>query len=337
MPLPGENSVRNVALRKQAATSPVRVQANAMFQRGLTDQAYRESFDIPKWTDRACYVYVRGERLRNKPRQSGKPVFSDRQITATRRKHYGRKGAGDHIVDGVPVTERGDWVVDGFPLHSWNRSGGVITPAVFARPVFMKTEEMQRSNAIWAKQIQQTAEVTKLGVPNFEVAMGGGKRPPGKLLYAKRIARAGDNRTKVIEIYMELAPRAPVRDACWDLPADLKIPRYRGNRPRAPIWGVLPPDKLPAELLDRPLADGKDPASRAAWQAARHLAINPQLPKAEVDRLQAIISAADLSEEEMEDVAGLVAKPSKPVAVDPSGPPRGQGGPPISIEEAERL
>jgi len=215
-------------------------------------------------------------------KRSGKPILTDKQIIAMRRKRFARKGAGIHIMEGIPVKQSGDFLTDNFAHFAWQTFGGLHRPIHFAQASYLTVGEMLAALKFWS-QGRPTKQKVITNATTKTV------KKDGKEITVDR--EGSELRDKVSALYTKLAKLAPEKDAAWSLAGEVKYNRYLGaGRQRKPVWGPITPDLLPPEMVDPILGPGMD---------------------------------------------GPDDTPITPA--DPHGPPRGHGGPPISVEEVERM
>jgi len=247
--------------------------------------------------------YAANEKRAAKPPIAPKPILTDREIIKMRRERFARKGDKPiNVIDGVPVKANGDYIIKNFFHYAMQTADGLQRPIHFAQPSYLTLVEMQGAIKFWAA-----------------------RSAPKK----QRIKEAGDNRDMVSALYLKFSRLAPEYDSPISLPGEVKYTSFRGARQRSPNFGPFLPSLFPESMLDPVLDHGEDiPVNRND---------RVQLAESRIAKWQKKIAIEEAAIKRANSQPATAAK-SGAAVVDPSGPPRGQGGQaPITIEEVEKL
>jgi len=244
------------------------------------------------------------EKKQKRQRRVNPPELTDREILTLRRKRFARKtGEKINIIEGIPVLENGDYMIDNFFHFAWHSADKLNRPIHFAQPSYLTLAEMQGANKVWAGRDIQDKQ---------------------------RIEEARDDRSAVSDLYELLSHNAPERDLANSLAGEVKYASFRGSpRQRQPNFGPLTPNLFPESMIDPILEVGEVPPENRNDRK--------KLAKHRIAKWEKKIAIERAAIERADSEPATVAKQGA-VVMDPSGPPRGQvGQPPISIEEAEKL
>jgi len=243
------------------------------------------------------------EKKASKPPIAPRPQLTDRQIIKMRRERFARKsGQKINIIEGIPVKANGDYIIPKFFHYAMQTRDGLQRPIHFAQPSYLTLEEMQGAVKFWAA-----------------------RSAPKK----QQVKEAGDNRDAVSALYRKFSKVAPEFDSPISLPGEVKYTSFRGARQRPPNFGPFRPELFPDDMIDPVLAHGEDiPQNRND---------RVQLAESRIAKWEKKIAIERAAIKRAESQPATVAKQGAAV-VNPSGPPRGQGGQaPLSIEEQKNL